>query len=249
MDAADRKNREDTIYDLLRTDILDLKLRPGMVFSIKDIMEVYDAGRTPVRDALISLSKEGLITLLPQKGTMISKINYDKIRNERFMRISVEKQIMLEFMGICDLKILTDLEMSIDRQSSILKKKDPRAFMAEDIYFHSIFYYAVKKGYCHQVLLANSGHYNRMRLLVMAEEGIEKRIIEQHKELIDAVLAKDTDRLCNILNHHLNRIVSQERRIIQNYPDLFDGDRQEVHRESDELGVDFLVETKLKYHA
>ena len=40
MDAADRKNREDTIYDLLRTDILDLKLRPGMVFSIKDIMEV-----------------------------------------------------------------------------------------------------------------------------------------------------------------------------------------------------------------
>ena len=56
MDAADRKNREDTIYDLLRTDILDLKLRPGMVFSIKDIMEVYDAGRTPVRDALLSLS-------------------------------------------------------------------------------------------------------------------------------------------------------------------------------------------------
>lgn len=88
-----------------------------------------------------------------------------------------------------------------------------------------------------------------MRLLVMAEEGIEKRIIEQHKELIDAVLAKDTDRLCNILNHHLNRIVSQERRIIQNYPDLFDEDRQEVHRETDELGVDFLVETKLKYHA
>ena len=140
MDAAERKNREDTIYDILRTDILELKLRPGMVFSIKDIMEVYDVGRTPVRDALISLSKDGLVTLLPQKGTMISKINYDKIRNERFMRISVEKQIMLEFMGVCDLKILTELEMSIDRQSSILKSGDPRAFMAEDMYFHSIFY-------------------------------------------------------------------------------------------------------------
>ena len=69
MDAAERKNREDTIYDILRTDILELKLRPGMVFSIKDIMEVYDVGRTPVRDALISLSKDGLVTLLPQKGT------------------------------------------------------------------------------------------------------------------------------------------------------------------------------------
>ena len=206
-------------------------------------------GRTPVRDALISLSKDGLVTLLPQKGTMISKINYDKIRNERFMRISVEKQIMLEFMGVCDLKILTELEMSIDRQSSILKSGDPRAFMAEDMYFHSIFYYGVKKGYCCQILTDNSGHYNRMRLLVMSENGIERRIIDQHKELIDAVLAKDSDRLCTILNHHLNRIVSQERRIIQNYPDLFDTERQEARRETDELGVDFLVETKLKYHA
>ena len=249
MDAAERKNREDTIYDILRTDILELKQRPGMVFSIKDIMEVYDVGRTPVRDALISLSKDGLVTLLPQKGTMISKINYDKIRNERFMRISVEKQIMLEFMGVCDLKILTELEMSIDRQSSILKSGDPRAFMAEDMYFHSIFYYGVKKGYCCQILTDNSGHYNRMRLLVMSENGIERRIIDQHKELIDAVLAKDSDRLCTILNHHLNRIVSQERRIIQNYPDLFDTERQEARRETDELGVDFLVETKLKYHA
>ena len=249
MDAAEQKNREDTIYDLLRTDILELKLRPGMVISIKDIVEVYNSGRTPVRDALISLSKEGLVTLLPQKGTMVSKINYDKIRNERFMRVSVEKEIMLEFMGICDLKILTDLEMSLDRQNSILKSGDARAFMAEDVYFHSIFYYAVKKGYCFEILANNSGHYNRMRLLVMAEEGIERRIIDQHKELIDAVLAKDTDRLCNILQHHLNRIVSQERRIIQKYPDLFDQEGQEARRETDALGVDFLVETKLKYHA
>ena len=88
-----------------------------------------------------------------------------------------------------------------------------------------------------------------MRLLVMAEEGIEKRIIEQHKELIDAVLAKDTDRLCNILNHHLNRIVSQERRIIQNYPDLLTRTVRKSTGKTDELGVDFLVETKLKYHA
>ncbi len=248
MDAAERKEREDTIYDILRTDILDLRLRPGMVFSIKDIMEVYEVGRTPVRDALISLSKEGLVTLLPQKGTMISKINYDKIRNERFMRISVEKQIMLEFMGVCDLKTLTELEMSINHQEEILKRRDPRAFMAEDMNFHSIFYYGVKKGYCYQILYNNSGHYNRMRLLVMAEEGIEPKIIEQHRELIDAVLAKDSDRLCDILNHHLNRIVSQERKVIQNYPDLFDRERQETRRESDKLGVDFLVETKLKYH-
>ena len=81
MGSTDSRNSEDTIYDVLRTDILNLKLRPGMIFSIRDISEAYQVGRTPVRDALISLSKEGLITFLPQRGTMISKINYDKVLN------------------------------------------------------------------------------------------------------------------------------------------------------------------------
>lgn len=95
----------------MRSDILDLKLRPGMIFSIKDISESYEVGRTPVRDALISLSKEGLITFLPQRWTMISKIDYDKVRNERFLRICVEENVMLEFMAVCNLKAITTLEM------------------------------------------------------------------------------------------------------------------------------------------
>lgn len=58
MGSTDSRNSEDNIYDVLRTDILNLKLRPGMIFSIRDISEAYQVGRTPVRDALISLSKE-----------------------------------------------------------------------------------------------------------------------------------------------------------------------------------------------
>lgn len=58
-------NQEDTIYDVLRSDILDLKLRPGMIFSIKDISESYEVGRTPVRDALISFPRRGSLHFFP----------------------------------------------------------------------------------------------------------------------------------------------------------------------------------------
>ena len=119
MGSTDSRNSEDNIYDVLRTDILNLKLRPGMIFSIRDISEAYQVGRTPVRDALISLSKEGLITFLPQRGTMISKINYDKVLNERFLRTCVEEKVILEFMAVCDLKAITELEMSLDRQEKM----------------------------------------------------------------------------------------------------------------------------------
>ena len=236
------------IYDILRTDILDLRLRPGMIFSIKDISESYQVGRTPVRDALISLSKEGLITFLPQRGTMISKIDYDKVRNERFLRTCVEENVMMEFMAVCDLKAITALEMSLERQEKLEKSGDIRAFLSEDNYFHSIFYEGANKGYCNDILTANSGHYRRIRLLFMADSGIDKGIVKQHRELVDAVLAKDTERLHAILNHHLNRLVSKERPLVAKYSELFNHEQTEVRRAVDMLGVDFLVDTKLKYH-
>lgn len=242
-------NQEDTIYDVLRSDILDLKLRPGMIFSIKEISESYQVGRTPVRDALISLSKEGLITFLPQRGTMISKIDYDKVRNERFLRICVEENVILEFMAVCNLKAITALEMSLERQEELEKAGNIRAFLAEDIYFHSIFYNGANKGYCYDILSANSGHYRRIRLLAMSDSGIEAGVVKQHREMVDAILAKDSERLHMVLNHHLNRMVSKERPLVSKYPDLFDRENAEVRRETDELGVDFLVDTKLKYHA
>lgn len=241
-------NQEDTIYEVLRSDILDLKLRPGMIISIRDISESYEVGRTPVRDALISLSKEGLITFLPQRGTVISKINYDKACNERFLRTCVDEKVILEFMAVCDLKAVTKLEMSLERQEEIERTGDIRAFLAEDIYFHSIFYYGTNKEYCNEIIAANSGHYRRIRLLAMADSGIDKQELEQHREMTDAILTKDWERLDTILNYHLNRIVNRERPLLTKYPELFEQETGEGKREPDELGVDFLVETKLKYH-
>lgn len=247
--GSTENTQEDTIYEVLRSDILDLRLRPGMILSIKDISETYQAGRSPVRDALISLSKEGLITFLPQRGTMISKIDYEKVRNERFLRTCVEENVVLEFMAVCNLKAITALEMSLDRQEQLEKADNIREFLAEDMYFHSIFYDGANKGYCNDILAANSGHYRRIRLLSMADSGIEEGVIKQHRDLVDAILAKDSDRLHGVLNHHLNRLVSKERALMAKYADLFEWEKGEVRREAYELGVDFLVETKLKFHA
>ena len=54
MGSTDSRNSEDNIYDVLRTDILNLKLRPGMIFSIRDISEAYHlsspAGNHDIQD-------------------------------------------------------------------------------------------------------------------------------------------------------------------------------------------------------
>ena len=241
--------QEEPIYNVLRTDILNLKLRPGMIISIKDISEGYHIGRTPVRDALIRLSKEGLITFLPQRGTMISKINIERAENERFFRRCVEENIMLEFMAACDLKAITELELSLEEQRKVYAANDCRKFLEEDIHFHSIFYNTINKSYCSQIINANSGDYRRIRLLSLTDNGIDKDVIRNHEDIVDAMINKDAKRVNNVFNHHINKLLSQYGHLIDKYPDLFERNEGEVKRKLVDLNVDFLVETKLRYHA
>lgn len=243
-------SREDLIYDVLRTDILDLKLRPGLVFSIKDVCDAYGTGRTPVREALIRLSKEGLITFLPQKGTMVSKIDFQRADNERFLRSCVEEQVMLEFMALNDHDRASEaaaaLKASLDRQEKIVKDRDCRGFLEDDIVFHSVFYKAVNRDTCAHIIHANSGDYRRIRLLSLTETGISDGVVQQHKELMEAVLERDEERMHRQLALHLNKMVNEERFLVEKYAELFTSGEAEEKRKNDGFAEDFLVSTALR---
>ena len=241
------QGQEDTIYRVLQSDILDLRLRPGMVISIRDICDVYGSGRTPVRDALIRLSKEGLISFLPQRGTMISEINLEKADNERFLRACVEEPVMTAFMEICPAKAVERLQASVKKQKALVAAGDCRGFLKEDVVFHSIFYEYTGRRYCDQVINANTGDYRRIRLLALTESGISDSVIEQHEAMINDILSRDETRLHQLFAVHLGRLKGQEKILREKYPDLFCGGEPVEKRKNDGLSADFLGEISGRY--
>ena len=79
----DESLNEGEVYPVLRRAIVELYLQPGATVSIKDICEYYKMGRSPVRDALMRLEQEGRVTLLPQRGTLISPNEDTDLRRQR----------------------------------------------------------------------------------------------------------------------------------------------------------------------
>ena len=69
-----------TVYDILQRNIMNLTLIPGTPMSEKDISEKMSVSRTPVREAFIRLSKEALVSIIPQKGSFVSRISLFKNR-------------------------------------------------------------------------------------------------------------------------------------------------------------------------
>lgn len=234
---------EQNFYGQLRNDIVNLRLRPGTVISIKDLCDAYDIGRSPAREALIRLEQEGLIVFLPQRGTMISKISLKRVSDERFLRRSLEEQVMEEFLEGFSPAVLPELKACIEKQKVCYEAEDFRGFMDLDDEFHGIFYREAGRDFCRQIVESQSGHYRRIRLLSATDAGINHKVIQEHEELTAALEQKDFLRAREIFAHHLGKLREQEGYLISHFPDLFeDAGESDEKRSSAILQSDFLTQ-------
>ena len=79
MEAAKTKTRGSgtrKVYETLRREILAMELTPGSPLDEVRLSERFGMSRTPVREALLRLSSEALVTTLPNRNTIVSAINF-----------------------------------------------------------------------------------------------------------------------------------------------------------------------------
>ena len=68
-----------TVYESLRRDILSLELRPGQLLDETSLADRFNLSRSPVREALIRLSGDDLVTILPNRSTIVSPLEISSI--------------------------------------------------------------------------------------------------------------------------------------------------------------------------
>src|SRR5215475_303581 len=87
-------------YRVVEEQIVTLRLKPGDVLSEQFLCVSTKFGRTPIREALQRLSREGLITILPRKGVLVSDINP---RNQLLLlEVRRELERLLSHAGAAD---------------------------------------------------------------------------------------------------------------------------------------------------
>jgi biotin operon repressor len=78
------------IYSDLRTELVSLQRRPGEVISEAEIALSYGVSRTPVREAILKLSDEGLLEIFPQSGIFVSRIPIGALPEAIIIRKALE---------------------------------------------------------------------------------------------------------------------------------------------------------------
>ncbi|TCK92739.1 DNA-binding GntR family transcriptional regulator [Natranaerovirga hydrolytica] len=218
----------ENIYHYLRKGIIELKLKPGDSLSAKNIAEQLEVSRSPVRDSIIKLGKEGLVDIVAQSGTTVSKIDLDRVAEEQFIRFSLEEKVMMLFIEKSSSREISKLEELMEMQKANLEKKEYNTFLNYDDEFHSVFFETANKQMSWELIVSMSGHYRRLRLITLWDLEIAEDVMKQHYDLLKFIKEKNIDMARKTVQEHTMRIFAQKDFMVKKYPTFFKEKNDEI---------------------
>lgn len=205
---------------VLQHNIISLELPPGSAVSENELSATLHLSRTPVREALIELNKMKLVEILPQRGSYISKIDYDLIEDSKFMRLVLENAILkLACAGIPE-QYLIILKENLTSQKASAERSDHTTFFQLDKQFHRIIFQSVDKERIYDIIQAQMIHFDRLRSLSVKSIRYEKNIAD-HEDILYAIERKDSEMAEMLMTRHLERHHIERSQLLELYPDYF----------------------------
>lgn len=216
-----RESTREYVYRFLKFNIMELKLIPGSALSEKDIAQLLNVSRTPVREAFIQLSQEYLLDILPQKGTYVSLIDIENVEESKFLRETVEKAVMA--MACVDFPSdkLFELQSNIALQELCFKEKNYLRFYELDEEMHKIIFVGCRKARIWSMIQQMNTHYNRVRILNIAGGYDALPVLNQHKEILLAIKEKDGELGMKTIDLHLNKVKFDIEDLRRDYKEYF----------------------------
>lgn len=209
------------VYDVLKTNIVRMKLEPGSRISENEISDLLGVSRTPVREAFIKLSREGLLYILPQRGTYVAKIDLDQVEEARFIREVLESAVLkIVTKGISD-EHIHRLEQNLNLQRECVQTRDITRYYELDEAFHRIIFDSVNKLRTWIVIDQVNTQYKRVRILSYTFENMINSLIEQHEKLLLAIKEKDEEKAQLIIGNHIRKLIHEQADLKARYPKYF----------------------------
>lgn len=216
-----RSTASDEIYNLLRKEILSLEFVPGKELKINNLCEQLQISRSPIRDALMKLSADGLVNIFPQRGTRVSLIDLSLVEEEKFLRSSLEEKALIKAideMTEDDIKIYKN---AILEQEHLKNTNNLYDFFNSDISFHKATFKLINKNECWKIINKRCVNYDRLRFLSFKDNVDKDTLIKQHYDIIEALISNNKSRVESVIHKHLGKINKEIQILLEKYPSYF----------------------------
>ena len=203
---------------------MNFKLLPGDIISAQKVALRYDVSRTPAREAIVNLEKEGLLKIIPQSGTYVACINCRRSEQEWFVRKSLEIGMVDAIFEHASDEVLDKMTELNNRLINYNEQVESVPRIEIDNAFHELIYECSGEQLANNIIQTQMSHYNRIRYLAELNSAISAKTNDEHDMLIEAIRNKDKRKYLRVIKSHVSRIFVELEKLKGKYPEYFERD-------------------------
>ena len=194
----------DVVFKTLRKGILTGELKPG-----ERLMEIHLANRlgvsrTPIREAIRKLEREGLVTMVPRRGAEVANITEKNLKDVLEVRQALESlAIELACERITE-ENKEELRQKLDQVETAVRTGDTGAIASADVAFHDAI--VEFSGNMRLIqLVGNLGEQMyRYRFEYIKDVSKHSQIMSEHRIMFDSIMENDRAKAARIVKVHIN---------------------------------------------
>jgi DNA-binding GntR family transcriptional regulator len=215
-DAADQPFRTlaELAYARLRDDILWGRLQPGEALRSDDLRRRYGLGVSPLREALSRLAVERLVIAQGQRGYRVAPVSADEAKDILAVRLLIEGEALARSLrngGVdWETAVMAGFHRLARMPLPVGPGADPRIWAQAHRDFHMALLSACDSPWLMNYagnLYDQAERYRLIRALRTPKAALARDIAAEHRELLDAVLARDAGRALAALREHYSRTI------------------------------------------
>ena len=202
------KSLTEKVTDMLRLSIMEGELILGQAISETMLSKKFAVGKTPVRAALFRLKQEGVVDIIPQKGSFVYNPSAKDVNDLSDFRAYLEPLALKEAFYTKNDDFFDELEIIVTKMKRHLLREDIVGYMRLDAQFHLTFFEYCVNPHLKQAYESVSTKAAAIRSNTKSNMTMTMALYtnEQHCKVFDLLSEGDIDGAITMLLAHITDI-------------------------------------------
>lgn len=193
------------IYNNLKAAIINSKLKANQRINEKELAERFRVSRTPVREAVLKLAAEGFVQIDSYRRAVVKEISYKELKEIFEVLGALDRLAVSLAVDNLTLKDTKKLEQLAKKMEKNCTPNSIEKYLELNVAFHNEIWKAVPNKLLVETLHSvrdKLSRYNYAQIYAFKKPGTLERSMQQHRELLKAIIAKNKEKLRNLIVKH-----------------------------------------------
>ena len=204
-DILNLKSLKEQVYEYLREGILSGKIKSGDRLVESDLAERIGTSRTPVREALHTLEREGLVESLHRVGYVVRPISELEVSELCEIRLALESLALRWALSKDSAGLARPMRENLSRCEQQVAVGDLKAFVEMDAQFHDLISKVADSSRLMEMTNSIRRYMLRYRIQSIYTEDNVRRAIAGHRALLEAIEDGDKEAAQRALGAHIKQ--------------------------------------------